>query len=60
MADETGKSGIPALGNLTRGIPSRRQFMQLGASGAAAWTMSRSAFAQGERPANPPDKPAGR
>src|SRR6266851_3333916 len=59
MADETGKFDIPALGNLTPGIPNRRQFMLLGASAAAGMTVPASAFAQTERPTNPPDKPRG-
>src|ERR1700730_11080017 len=59
MADETGKFDVPALSNLTPGIPNRRQFMLLGASAAAGLTVPASAFAQTERPTNPPDKPRG-
>src|SRR4029079_11267679 len=59
MADSTGKFGVGGLHHL--GIPSRRQFFQLGAgAGAAAgWTYSGNALAQTERPSNPPDKPRG-
>jgi peptide/nickel transport system substrate-binding protein len=59
MANETGKFDVPALGNLTPGIPNRRQFMLLGASAAAGMTVPASALAQTERPTNPPDKPRG-
>jgi hypothetical protein len=59
MANETGKFDVPALGNLTPGIPNRRRFMLLGASAAAGMTVPASAFAQTERPTNPPDKPRG-
>ena len=57
MADSTGKFGVGGLHHL--GIPNRRQFFQLGAGAAAGWTLSGSAFAQTERPGNPPDKPRG-
>jgi peptide/nickel transport system substrate-binding protein len=59
MADEMGKLDIPALGNSAFGIPNRRQLMLLGASAAAGLTVPASAFAQTERPGNPPDKPRG-
>src|SRR6201988_3761238 len=59
MANDTGKFGNPALGNLTLGKASRRQFMLLGASAAAGLSLPASAFAQTERPTNPPDKPRG-
>ena len=59
MADEIGKFDAPAQGYLTPGIPNRRQFMLLGASAAAGLTVSTSAFAQTERPTNPPGKPRG-
>ena len=35
MADETGIFDVPAFGDLTSGVSSRRQFMLLGASAAA-------------------------
>ena len=57
MADSTGKFGVGGLRHL--GIPNRRQFFQLGAGAAAGWTLSGNAFAQTERPGNPPDKPRG-
>ena len=57
MADSTGKFGVGGLHHL--GIPNRRQFFQLGAGAAAGWTLSGNAFAQTERPGNPPDKPRG-
>ena len=56
MASDTGKFGVGAL---HLGIPNRRQFFQLGAGAAAGWSLSGSAFAQTERPTNPPDKPRG-
>ena len=59
MADETGKFDIPALGNSAFGIPNRRQVMLLGAGAAAGLIGPASAFAQTERPGNPPDKPRG-
>ena len=59
MADETSKFDIPALGNSAFGIPNRRQFILLGASAAAGLSAPASAFAQTERPTNPPDKPRG-
>jgi len=59
MADEIRKFDVPALDNLTPGIPNRRQFMLLGASAAAGLTVSTPVLAQTERPTNPPDKPRG-
>ena len=59
MADKTGKFDIPALGSSAFGIPNRRQFMLLGASAAAGLSVPASAFAQTERPGNPPAKPRG-
>ena len=56
MADDTGRFGV---GTLQLGIPNRRQFFQLGAGAAAGWTLAGSAYAQTERPGNPPDKPRG-
>jgi len=57
MADSTGKFGVGGLNH--RGLPNRRQFVQLGAGAAAGWAISSNAFAQTERPGNPPDKPRG-
>jgi peptide/nickel transport system substrate-binding protein len=59
MADENGQLDIPAVDNLVPRIPSRRQFMRLSAGAAAGSTAPASAFAQTERPTNPPDKPRG-
>src|SRR3954453_10986117 len=57
MADSTGKFGTGGLHRL--GIPNRRQLFQLGAGAAAGWSLAGNAFAQTERPSNPPDNPRG-
>ncbi|MHC2576116.1 ABC-type transport system substrate-binding protein [Bradyrhizobium diazoefficiens] len=56
MANDTGRFGVGAV---HLGSPNRRQFFQLGAGAAAGWSLAGNAFAQTERPTNPPDKPRG-
>lgn len=58
MSHEVDKFGA-LLGDLNLGIPTRRQFMQLGAGAAAGWTISGPAFAQAEHLPNPPNQPVG-
>ena len=58
MANQSGKSGALTLGGTIR-TPNRRQLMLLGAGAAAGLAVPASAFAQTERPGNPPDKPRG-
>jgi len=59
MANKTGEFDTRTLGGGALRAPNRRQLMLLGASAAAGLTFPASAFAQTERPTNPPDKPKG-